>query len=224
MSKRADPATAERILITGFEPYDDEINASQVLVESLRDDPPSSLLALSDRLRVEILPVDTERIASHIDELLTGYRPSLLLMTGQDASRGCLSLETCAANERRFSRPDNAGRLVSDRPVVGDGPRSLECTLGDPAGLAATLTAAGIDAQCSTDAGRYLCNQAYYIALHSAARLDAALRVGFVHLPLLPEQAERRDDARGTASLAETRRAIEVLLGELCRARGDAVL
>lgn len=208
--------SSERVLVTGFEPFDDEVNASQALVESLRDDPPTLLDPLIGRLAFAILPVDTERIGDHVEALLAD-RPALWLMTGQDASRDRICVETRARNRRCFDGPDNAGRVVREEPILAGAAEEVAVTIADVADVVAGLRARGARAQLSDDAGAYLCNQALYLAL-AGAQGGRAGRTGFVHVPLLPEQAARRCSSEASSMpLDETREAVSYIILRLCR-------
>jgi pyroglutamyl-peptidase len=52
--------------------------------------------------------------------------------------------------------------------------------------MLAALTAEGIPAYVSNTAGTYLCNHVFYRTLHEIATRELTVRVGFIHLPLLP--------------------------------------
>ena len=51
--------------------------------------------------------------------------------------------------------------------------------------------AEGIPGYLSDTAGRYLCNESFYLACATADRLGLNTVVGFIHVPLLPDQVTR---------------------------------
>lgn len=51
------------ILLTGFEPNDDGLNASKILVESLATDIPKKLCSFEHLLHYEIIPPDTNKLS-----------------------------------------------------------------------------------------------------------------------------------------------------------------
>src|SRR5436190_2056220 len=53
------------------------------------------------------------------------------------------------------------------------------------------LRAAEVPVERSYHAGTYICNHLLYGLLHRRAAVGEPARVGFVHLPLLPEQVAR---------------------------------
>jgi len=78
------------ILITGFGPYREALNASGPLVQSLIDDPQDELTSLKDRLAFAAMSCDdtsreTEHrsLETHLNELLKRYKPRLCIHTGQ---------------------------------------------------------------------------------------------------------------------------------------------
>jgi pyroglutamyl-peptidase len=71
------------------------------------------------------------------------------------------------------------------------------------------LRAQGIPAGPSRDAGGFLCNHVFYVLMRAFAGRPG-VRGGFVHLPLLPEQALER--AAPTMPLATLVRAARIIL------------
>ena len=93
--------------------------------------------------------------------------------------------------------PDNAGAQPIDEPVQAGAPAAHFSTLPIKAMLAA-LREAGIAAEVSQTAGTFVCNQVFY-GLMQALRRRPGVRGGFVHVPLLPEQAAARGLGAGMA-------------------------
>jgi pyroglutamyl-peptidase len=89
---------------------------------------------------------------------------------------------------------DNAGAQPVDRPVVRGGPAAYFSTLPVKA-IVADLRAAGLPSEVSHTAGTFVCNHVFYGLMH-ALRKRKDLRGGFIHVPFLPEQAQK-----GQASL-----------------------
>ncbi len=71
------------------------------------------------------------------------------------------------------------------------------------------LRAAGIPAAASRDAGGFLCNHVFYVLMGALAE-RTGVRGGFVHVPLLPEQALER--ATPTVPLETLVRAARIIL------------
>ena len=51
-----------------------------------------------------------------------------------------------------------------------------------------TIQEMGVEAVVSYSAGTYVCNHVMYIVLHEVAMNYPQMKVGFIHVPFLPEQ------------------------------------
>lgn len=172
-----------RILLTGFEPFAGRpLNVSAMAVERLSAELPASLL------HSVILPVDARRAPQQLAAALQAVRPEVCLMLGQADGLAALAIERVALNLCDFRIRDNGGQTLCDQPVAPDGPAAYFATLPTRAMLEAAL-AAGVPAALSLSAGAFLCNMVFYAALHTCASQRLPARCGFVHLPLVPEQA-----------------------------------
>ena len=176
-----------RILVTGFEPFnDDPINPTQNLVWELRREVPAGIDLVTD-----VLPVDTVTALPQLMSLLERHRPDAVLLMGLAQHRSALSIERVAINLLDFNMPDNAGRRIQDEPIIPGGPAAYFTTLPSRA-IVEKLRAAGIPVELSYTAGTYLCNQVLYTALHWAAEREPAPRVGFLHTPAMPAQVAQK--------------------------------
>jgi pyroglutamyl-peptidase len=79
--------------------------------------------------------------------------------------------------------------------------------------LGAAVRAEGIPAAVSRDAGGFLCNHVFYELMHLIATERPGLRGGFVHVPLLPEQAV--DDDLPTVPIETLERAVRAMIAAL---------
>ena len=113
-----------------------------------------------------------------------------------------------AAARRSRRSADNAGEVRRDPPISPDGPAAYFATLPIHR-IVDAIKAAGIPAAISNSAGTFVCNHLMYTAL---ARVKPPAIAGFVHVPFLPEQAEKR----GAPSMAldDMVRALEIALAE----------
>jgi len=175
------------ILVTGFGPYREDVNASGELVSSLKSDLPEGLRALRDQLVFEVISCDdTSRDTEHrtleeqLGTLLRIHEPNLCLFTGQAPSYNKITIEKIATNS--FMREV----IAPDRPVA------YWTNLPGTDSLRAALEERNIPAGYSFYAGQHLCNHIMYSSLYFAERDSLAHRTGFVHIPVLPEQARRK--------------------------------
>jgi pyroglutamyl-peptidase len=174
----APSASKQRLLLTGFEPNDDGVNASQIVVESVATDLPQSCTSYGDRMRCAILPGDTNRLASTLCGLIDEHEADVCLLVGQAPGRTRVTFERLATNLRDFMVPDRAGNLEAGTVILPTAPAAYFSTL-DALGLAQGLITAGIPAAPSNHAGNHLCNQSLYVALHYAATARPEMRVIF---------------------------------------------
>ncbi|MEW6257605.1 MAG: peptidase C15, partial [Pseudomonadota bacterium] len=108
---------------------------------------------------------------------LAAQPPDGLLMLGIAGRRRAVHVETRAVNQARGL---DAARCRPARRITAGGVPQRRLRASAPA-LVQAVRQAGVDAAPSRDAGRYLCNAAYYVALESIS--GRAIPVVFVHLP-----------------------------------------
>lgn len=185
MAPNTPARSGARILLTGFEPFGGEsVNPSWLVAQTLDGDEIAGA-----RVAAVQLPCVFGRALPALDEALQRMRPDLVLCLGQAGGRCDFSLERVAINVDDARIADNAGAQPIDEPVVPGGPAGLFGTLPIKA-MVAALQAQGLPASVSQSAGTFVCNHVFYGLMH---RLQAhpGVRGGFMHLPLLPEQAAR---------------------------------
>ena len=173
-----------KILLTGFAPFAGEaINPSWQAVRALEGE-----VVEGHRVVTVELPTEFEGSLRTLRDRLREVQPHVAIAVGLAGGREGISLERVAINVIDARIPDNAGAQPVDVPIVGSGPAAYFSTLPIKAALAA-LQGADIDAHISQTAGTYVCNHVFYALMHAARR--SQMRAGFVHVPFLPEQAER---------------------------------
>jgi pyroglutamyl-peptidase len=138
------------------------------------------------QVRAIQLPCVFAQAASALTRALDDVRPDIVLALGQAEGRSDISVERVAINVMDARIADNAGSQPIDLPVAPGGPAAYFSTLPIKH-LVARLREAGFPASVSQTAGTFVCNQVFYVLQHALA--GQAVRSGFVHLPLLPEQA-----------------------------------
>lgn len=188
------------VLVTGFQPFGGStLNPSQLIAQSLAEH-------LTDiephaELHAAVLPVDTSAVGAELDVLWQRHDPDIVIHFGESARAEHFTLERVALNLMDFDTPDNTGKRVMDTPIDPAGPAARFVTL-PVRGLKEHLEQAVVPVRLSLSAGAYLCNQALYLSLaHGEAR--GGRSVGFVHVPSLPEQADRVE--RGAPTMPRDR-------------------
>lgn len=199
-----------KILVTGFEPFDgNAVNPSQQIAEAL-----AMLAVPGHEIATAVLPVDRYAAPRAVVAAIDAQRPAVALLLGQATGRAALAIERVAVNLLDFRIPDNAGNLASEEAVAPDGPAAYFATVPVRA-MYDAVRAAGVPVELSLSAGAYLCNQVLYVALHHVAQRGLPVRVGFIHVPTLPEQAAERSARTPSMSLETMIRGVSAALSVL---------
>ncbi len=174
---------ARKILLTGFEPFDgDAVNPSWLVAQALQGQ-------VIDGARVEALclPCVFGQSMSALQQGIERTQPALVLALGLAGGRAELSVERVAVNVDDARIADNAGAQPIDLPVVGGAPAAYFSTLPIKA-MVQQMLQAGVPAAVSQTAGTFVCNHVFYGLMHHLRR-RRRVKAGFMHVPLLPEQA-----------------------------------
>lgn len=169
-----------KILITGFQPFGGQrVNPAWEAVKKLPD-------VLGDKVLWKLeIPVTFGGAFDAVEAKAAEIDPDVILCVGQAGGRDAVTPERIAVNLQDASIPDNAGNQPVDLPVVANGANAYFTTLPVKA-MAAAARALDIPCRLSCTAGTYVCNDVFYRLLHRYR--DTGKRVGFVHVPFLPEQ------------------------------------
>jgi pyroglutamyl-peptidase len=171
------------ILLTGFEAFGGEaINPSWQVAQALHGQ-----VVGTARVVAVCLPCVFGEALAALDAALAEHQPTLVLALGQATGRCEFSIERVAINVDDARIADNRGAQPIDEPVVAGAPAAYFSSLPIKA-MVAGLRAAGLPASVSQSAGTFVCNHVFYGLMH-ALRRRHTVRGGFMHLPLLPEQA-----------------------------------
>ena len=181
-----------KLLVTGFGPFPGvPFNSSDALVSGwIRNRPDWHF----DDLRFEVLPTAYEAAGTRVAELLREFRPARALLLGVAGADCGIRMERFALNIDDGAAPDEAGQRRQARSIVAGAPDALR-TMLDLEQMHGALIDQGVNAEISNHAGAYVCNHAYYCALHAAAAMMPPCKVLFVHLPRPREGATPGDCA-----------------------------
>ena len=170
----------KRLLITGFDPFGGAtVNPSWMAVERLPDQIGECVLC---KLQI---PTVFSKAATAVLETARQFSPDTILCVGQAGGRAAVTPERIGVNIRDARIPDNAGNQPRGEFVDPQGPAAYFSTLPVEA-MAQAIRDAGVDATVSNSAGAFVCNDVLYSLLHHYD--GTAVRVGFVHVPYIPEQ------------------------------------
>jgi len=181
------PTVLPTVLLMGFEPFGGEsINPSWRVAQALHGE----VIAGAQVVAVQ-LPCVFGVALSALQQALAQHGPHLVLVLalGQATGRCELTPERVAINVDDARIPDNAGARPVDTAVVPGGPAAYFSTLPIKA-MVAAMRAEGVPASVSQTAGTFVCNHVFYGLMH-ALQTRRGVRGGFMHVPLLPEQAAR---------------------------------
>lgn len=184
-----------KILLTAFDPFGGEpVNPAWEAVERVRAPEGTELVRLQ-------VPTVFGASGDLVCAAMERERPDLVLCVGQAAGRAALTPERVAINLMDASIPDNAGAQPAEEPILPGGPAAYFSNLPVKA-LAEAIRAAGVPAAVSNSAGTFVCNQLLYRVMDTVRKKYPTVRGGFIHVPCLPEQAERLGKEKTIPSLA----------------------
>jgi pyroglutamyl-peptidase len=166
-----------KILLTGFGSFlSHRENPSEEVANALK----SKVEAVS------ILPVSYALVLENQRKLVKKVQPDFILSLGLASSRRYISLEENAFNEMNALHPDNDGVVKTGEAILPGQAASLKTKVNLSA-LKEELQPSGITLEISTDPGRYLCNEIYYLDLASG------IPSLFVHFPALEVSSKEKD-------------------------------
>lgn len=172
----------KHLLITGFDPFGGEsVNPAWEAVRRLPDTVGDYRLT-----RIQI-PTRFALAAQTVLAAAEADNPDVILCVGQAGGRSAVTPERIAINLSDARIPDNGGYQPAEQPIDPSGPDGIFATVPVSA-MARAIREAGISGQVSLSAGAFVCNDTLYRLLRHYAGTDT--RVGFIHVPFLPEQAK----------------------------------
>ena len=166
-----------KVLLTGFEPFGKAtLNPSGEIVKQIN----------GNDIVTAILPVAYAQSAERLLALIAEHNPDVVICLGQAEGRMHVTPERIAINLDDARLADNEGVIRNDVPIVVGGPVAYESTLPIKE-IVKAINDAGVPATVSLSAGAFLCNHVFYVAQDHFK--DTKVRSGFVHVPLMDEQA-----------------------------------
>ena len=177
-----------KILLTGFEPNDNGLNASELVLSSLSKNPPEEISPYLPSLEFKVMPGNTNILQQVVEETLDSIQPDICLGIGQAKGYNRINLERMAKNLRYFVTLDKAGNAPKGETIISDTPIAYWHDLINQDSIITLLEKHNIPAKVSNDCGTHLCNQIFYLFLHWKAIHNSPMKVGFVHIPILPQQ------------------------------------
>ena len=202
------------LLVTGFDPFGgDNINPSGELARALHGRRIGAAQVVGS-----CLPCAFSTALPALLAALQQHQPRWVLALGLAGSRSAISVERVAINLVDARIPDNAGAQPVDQVVLDSAPAAYFTGLPAKA-IVADLLGAGHRAELSYSAGSFVCNQVFYALMRALAQRPGVVG-GFIHLPPLPQQAQRYPAAQPKA-LSEQLAAIDRVLALLVAGQAE---
>lgn len=189
------------LLITGFDPFGGQsVNPSWGAVEQLPE-----RIGEYELCKLQI-PTVFGQAAQLVIQKADQIQADAILCLGLAGGRAAVTPERIGINIRSARIPDNQGNQPVEQPIVPGGPDGIFSTL-PVVQMVKAMTDAGVPAAVSNTAGNYVCNDVLYTLLYHYA--GTPVRVGFVHVPYLPEQGSP------SLPLEDTVKALAAAIGAL---------
>ena len=196
-----------RIVIAYYDPFPGApFNPSAVLVEALAHRRRPALAGIE--LTTHIFATAYAAVDRDLPKLFA-TKPDIMLIFGLAGRRRALCIETRARNAVSVLFPDASGYRPQSGLIAGNAPQSRQGN-APFARLLGAAKSVGIPARLSRDAGRYLCNYAYWRALEKS-RPNGPL-IQFVHIPPVRLNPRRQRREQPSLSLPPLVAAAEALL------------
>lgn len=147
-----------------------------------------------------LLPVTFNDAYKVLEKKINEFNPDVILCFGLGAGRDSIELETRAENKINATMPDNLGQQPFETPITENGPEFYFSTL-PLQGLEGALQKRNIPVKTSNSAGNFVCNYVFYKLMES--NQDTERLCGFIHVPLLPDQAKDGEPSLSLETLFE---------------------
>jgi pyroglutamyl-peptidase len=192
----------KKILLTGFEAYG-----------NTPENPAESVARLLDGRRIAdseiaslVVPNNFFECIECVQEAIRTVAPDVVVMMGEYGGRATITVERIAQNlndSTRYQLADNRGCELQDMETVPEGPVAYRASLPIRA-MVKAMRDAGIPADISDAPGTFCCNHLMYGILHYVASNALSIRVGWMHLPHLPQVAALPENLGAPSMSVET--------------------
>ena len=172
----------KNLLITGFDPFGGAgMNPSWEAVRCLPDK-----IGEWQLTKIEV-PTVFDVAAKTVINVASDLQPEVILCIGQAGGRNSITPEVYGVNLRHARIADNAGNRPLAQPIVRGAQAAYATTL-PVHDMVRAVRAVGLPSKLSYSAGRFVCNDLLFTLLYEYSGTNT--KVGFIHVPYMPEQAE----------------------------------
>lgn len=192
------------ILLTGFEPFDNElINPSWELVKTFHD------INISDyHIIAKLIPTVFYDSSQLLKQYIKEYQPNIVICFGQAGGSDSIRLEKVAINLNDARIPDNKGNQPIDEAIIENAPLAYFSNL-PLRKIYNELKKVNIPVSISLSAGSYVCNHLFYHLMHYIQNTD--ILGGFIHIPYLNTQVENKKSVF-SMDLNTLKQALEIIV------------
>ncbi|XP_060257547.1 pyroglutamyl-peptidase 1-like protein isoform X3 [Ovis aries] len=138
-----------------------------------------SKLGLGSDMDVELqtlqLPVDYREVKQRVARIWKDLQPQFVVHVGVDPAAKAIFLEQCSKN-RGYRDADIRGFRPECGVCLPDGPEVIASEVSMKA-VSRRAAVQGVEVAFSRDAGRYVCDYAYYLSLHHGNGCAALIHV-----------------------------------------------
>jgi pyroglutamyl-peptidase len=209
-----------KVLVAGFGPFPGAAkNPSGQLALAVAH----SKRAASNGAKIigAVIPTIYREVFSTLSDVLEAEKPDIVLMFGLAGLTPLMRIETRAANVASNIHPDAAGEKPVKHSLAAGSPQFLRAR-APVQHLLAAARGTGAKAKLSANAGRYICNAAFFQVLDIARKTDTPKLVAFVHIPWPRERRPRKPRMRKNlppSAKTLNRAGEEILLALIAAAR-----
>ncbi|MEM8660446.1 MAG: pyroglutamyl-peptidase I [Pseudomonadota bacterium] len=190
------------ILLTGFEAFGNTPeNPAEAVARALDGEGVSGV-----RIHARVVPSAFFECVDAVKAAIKELEPDVVVMMGEYGGRAMITVERLAQNLNdgtRYELADNRGVAPQGEPTIDGGPEAYRTTLPLRA-MVKAIRDAGIPADISDTPGTFCCNHLMYGVLHHVATASLPVRVGWIHLPHLPQVAALPDNLGAPSMSVET--------------------
>ena len=191
-----------KILLTAFEPFGgDDLNSAQEVAKRIN----------IEGVIVKYVPVVFNKAGEVVYETIKKENPDGVLCVGQAAGRAEITPEVVAINLQDTTSPDIEGKTPRELKCIQQGENAYFSTLPNKK-IVENIKKENIPVRLSYSAGTYVCNDLMYDVLYYTNTEFANMIAGFIHLPILHEQAK---NSLPSMSLGDATKAIEIAINTI---------
>ena len=194
-----------KILLTGFVPFgNDTINPSWEVVKKLQGKKINYARIIGMKL-----PVVFGKAGRLIINAIEKYQPEWVISLGQQTGGSIILLERVGLNIHLGK--DESKIKPKNEFIIPDGPAAYFVKLPFKS-ILSKLRKNEIPVNISFNAGTHLCNEVLYTMLNYVSTHKLSIKVGFIHIPMLPEQIAGKNKAYPSMSLETLVKGIKLIV------------